>query len=322
MLVLGLQGSPRKKGNTRFLLRALLDEIEALGGRTRVVETDSRHIEPCREYTLCEKKGVCPIKDDMHRDIYALLREADVVVAATPVFFYNMTAQLKALVDRCQVFWSRKYLLKLRDPRAGTRRGFLLSVGASRGKKLFDAIELSLKIFFDALDAAYVGSLTYRGIEGKGEMARHATVADDVRRAAASLMTPFAGRKRVLFAGRRNACRSQMAAAYAQQLAGDRIDALSAGRSAADALDPEMVAAMAEAGIDMGFGRTRALHEAIALHRPELIVAMGCGEVRLATPGIEILEWDLPEPDGQSAQSMRATRREIKKRVVKLANAL
>jgi len=100
MLVLGLQGSPRKKGNSDFLLSLFMDQARQLGAQTIVIETDKKHIVPCKEYTTCERKGFCPIKDDMKYEIYGLLREADVLVAATPVFFFNVTAQLKSLIDR------------------------------------------------------------------------------------------------------------------------------------------------------------------------------------------------------------------------------
>ena len=134
MFILGLQGSPRvKKSNTRFLLSAFMQQAESLGARTHVVEVPGKNIIPCKEYIVCEKKGFCPIDDDMKHEIFALIRKADVIVCATPIFFFNMTAQLKALVDRCQTFWGRKYRLKLRDPGSRTRQGFLLAVVAIGG---------------------------------------------------------------------------------------------------------------------------------------------------------------------------------------------
>ena len=136
MLVLGLQGSPRKKGNTNYLISTFMDAAEKSGARTIAIDVTQKDIIPCKEYTVCEKKGFCPIDDYVKEEIYPLLRQADVVVVASPIFFYNMSAQLKAVVDRCQMFWARKYRLKLRDPGAGMRRGFLLSAGATRGKNL------------------------------------------------------------------------------------------------------------------------------------------------------------------------------------------
>ena len=122
MLALGLQGSPRKKGNSDLLLAMFMDALQHRGAVTHTIEVTRRHIEACKELTVCEKKGFCPIDDDMGREIYGLLRQADIIVAASPIFFYNVTAQLKALIDRCQTLWARKYVLKLKDPGHGVRR--------------------------------------------------------------------------------------------------------------------------------------------------------------------------------------------------------
>ena len=128
ILVVGLQGSPRRKGNSAFLLARFLEAAASHGAQTVTIEVDRKHILPCKEYTVCEKRGICPIEDDVLHEIYPLIRRADIVVAATPVFFYNLTAQLKALIDRCQLFWARKYRLRMRDTRFRTKKLFLLSV--------------------------------------------------------------------------------------------------------------------------------------------------------------------------------------------------
>ncbi len=315
MLVLGLQGSPRKKGNTRFLLDRFLEESRNLGARTVAVDTDRRHILPCRELTACERKGFCPLKDDMKDEIYTLIQEADVIVAATPVFFYNMTAQLKALIDRCQVFWARKYRFKLKEPGVGQRRGFLLSVGATRGKQLFEAIELSTQYFFDAVSAHYEGSLTYRGMENAGDLAVHPTVEKEVQQAVEKVVKPLTTRKRIIFACRENACRSQMAAAFARYLGGDRIDAFSGGSEPVEKVNPLMQAVMADKRIDLAFARTRSLDDAIAAHPPEMIVTMGCGEACPVIPGVKIEDWDLPDPADQPESVMREVRDKIETRI-------
>ena len=198
MMVLGLQGSPREKGNTAFLLSAFMSEAKKLGAQTHVIEVAKKKIIPCREYTVCSKKGFCPIDDDMKNEIYPMLREADVIVAATPIFFYHATAQLKALIDRCQVFWARKYLLKLNDPGQKSRRGFLLALGASKGENLFDGVHLTAKYFFDAVGVSYYGSLTYRRISDPGDMEKHPTVLKDVKKAVSALLQPFLGKKKIL----------------------------------------------------------------------------------------------------------------------------
>ena len=322
MLILGLQGSPRKKGNSSYLLNTFMTAAEKFGARTHVIDVTRKEIIPCKEYTVCEKKGYCPIEDDVKDEIYPLLREAELVVVATPIFFYNMTAQLKAVIDRCQTFWARKYKLKLKDPGANMRRGFLLAVGATKGKNLFEGLNLTTQYFFDAIWAKFEDSLTYRGIEGPKDMARHPTVIEEVEKAVERLLTPFVGRKKVLFACRENACRSQMASAFAQFLAGDKLDVSNGGSEPAEKINPDMVTVMHEKGIDMGFRRPRSMADAISKETPELIITMGCGEQCPLVPGARIIDWDLPDPAGESIAFMREVRDEIEQRVLGLINEI
>ena len=118
MLAIGLQGSPRKNGSTNYLLEHFMEELEAQGATTTIIDVPRRDIRPCRGCGFCEKKGFCVIDDDdMSKEIFGLLREAEIVVAASPVFFYSVTAQLKALIDRSQALWSRKYRFRFADHR-------------------------------------------------------------------------------------------------------------------------------------------------------------------------------------------------------------
>ncbi len=322
MLVLGFQGSPRKKGNTRFLLSSFMDAAEKLGAQTRTIEVTKHNIAACKELIVCEKKGYCPIDDDMMHEIYPLIRQAEVVILGTPIFFYNMTAQLKAMVDRCQTFWARKYVFKLKDPARKMRRGFLLSVAATKGKTLFEGLELTAKYFFDAIDATPAGSLTYREIEGPKDMANHPTVLEDIEIAVEKLLRPFLNRKRVLFACRENACRSQMASAFAQHLAGDRLEVFNGGSEPAEKVNPDMAKVMEEIGIDMAYRIPKTIDTAISHSPPEIIITMGCGEECPYVPGARRQDWDLPDPAGQPIEFMRDVRDRIEQRVKDLINEL
>ncbi|MBT8358132.1 MAG: NAD(P)H-dependent oxidoreductase [Deltaproteobacteria bacterium] len=323
MLILGLQGSPRKKGNTDYLLKAFMSEVEKFGAKTHLIQITDKNITPCKGCGYCEKHGKCIIQDDdMTSEIYFLLRRADVVVAASPVYFYSMTAQLKALIDRSQTLWSGKYKLKLTDPGSKTRKGFLLSVGATKGKNLFDGLFLTAKYFFDAIGADYHGSLTYPRVENKGDLKQNETVLKDVKEAVGSLMKPFVGRKKILFACIGNTCRSQMAAAFAQYFSGEKIEALSGGSKPEKEVNPVMVEAMGEVGIDMAFRQTQSLESAISDVKPEMIITMGCGEDCPYVPGAMIQDWDLPDPAGKSIDFMRTVRDEIEKRVKELAASI
>jgi multimeric flavodoxin WrbA len=318
MLVLGLQGSPRKKGNTNYLLKTFLEEAASLGANTTFIEAAHKNILPCKEYIVCEKKGFCPIDDDMKHEIYPLLRQADVIVAASPVFFYNVTAQLKALIDRSQTLWARKYKLKLIDPARHYRRGFLLGVAATRGKNLFEGMHLTAQYFFDAVGARYEGGLTYRGIEGPKDIQNHPSVQDDVKAAVKKLLQPLIDRKKILFACRENACRSQMASAFAQHYAGDKLDVSTGGSQPADNINPTMVETMQERGLDMAFRIPQSIDTAIKSNSPDIMVTMGCGEQCPLVPGARMIDWDLPDPSGESTEFMRNVRDEIDKRVTGL----
>lgn len=272
MLVLGLQGSPRKKGNTAFLLSTFMDEAAALGAQTVVVDVCRADIRPCLELVVCEKKGVCPIHDEMENRIYGLLRRADVVVLATPIFFYNATAQIKALIDRCQALWARRYRLKLKDPLARVRQGLVLSVAATKGAQLFDGLNLTATYFFDAIDARFAASLTYRQIEHAGDMAKHPGVREDVKRLVATHLAPLARRPKVLLVSRDGACRVQMARAMIMAKAGDQIDVLTAGTQPATRIDGPTLEAMAERKLDLAFLTPQSLDSVLADNRPDLVV--------------------------------------------------
>ncbi|MFC1814749.1 NAD(P)H-dependent oxidoreductase [Thermodesulfobacteriota bacterium] len=315
MLLLGLQGSPRLKGNTDYLLTVFMNEAKKFGVQTQVVHVDKKNIVPCKEYLVCEKKGVCPIDDDMKHQIYPMLREAEVVVAATPVFFYSTSAQLKALIDRSQTLWARRYMLKLTDPGSKTRRGFLLAIGATKGKNLFKGLQLTAKYFFDAINASYEGSLTYRQIERPGDMQKHPTVLEDIKVAVNNLIKPFLSRRKILFFSRENACRSQMAAAFAQYLAGDKIEALSGGSAPAEKINPVMDEAMREKGLDMGFRRPKLAHEILTNEPPALIISMDGDENCVLFPEIEREVWSLPDISQKPIDSIRSVRDEIEKKV-------
>jgi multimeric flavodoxin WrbA len=172
--VLGIFGSPRKGGNTSLLLEEALKGAELEGAEVERLHVTDFNITPCRECQGCEKTGACIIQDDMVK-IYPKLLEADVIILASPIFFYGITGWAKALVDRCQAFWSQKYLIK--DPSLGVgkkrRKGFFISVGGTKGPKVFDGAILTAKYFFDVLNADFAGELVFRETDGKGDILKH-----------------------------------------------------------------------------------------------------------------------------------------------------
>ena len=176
MKVLGIMGSPRIKGNTDLLLDEALKGAKSQGATVEKIVVDKLHIEPCREYYGCEKDGKCVIRDDMD-SIYTKLLEADRVILASPMFFYGLTSQAKALIDRCQALWVKRYTLKQEPP--GGRKGAFIAVGATKGKTLFDGSILTVKYFFDAIGVKYAEELLVRGVEKRGDIKKHPTALSD-----------------------------------------------------------------------------------------------------------------------------------------------
>ena len=325
MLILGLQGSPRKKGNTHDLLSMFADEARQSGVRIEIIDVPRIDITPCKGCFYCEKKGVCITKDDaMNASVFPLMRQADIIVTAVPIYFYNVPGQLKNLIDRTQTLWARKYRFKLTDPGRRWRKGFLLSVGATRGKNLFEGIHLTMKYFYDAVGANYHANdcLTYRQIEHRGDMRKHETVLSDIQNAFQTLIKPYINRKRVLFACRENACRSQMASAFTRYYAGDRLEPVSGGSAPAAAINPLMVTVMQEKGIDMAYRAPRSIETAIGSKAPETVVTMGCDENCGFIPGAKIDQWDLDDPAEQDIRFMRRVRDQIETNVKTLINRL
>lgn len=314
MFVLGLQGSPRLEGNTSRLLAAFLAEAQRYGARVETIAVAAKEIHGCVHCGHCERTGFCSIDDEM-QGVYPLLRKAELIVVATPVFFYNVPAQLKALIDRSQTLWSRRYLLKLEDPGRKWRKGFLLSVGATKGPKLFDGLVLTARYFFDAVGASFAGSLTYRNIEKEAEVDAHPGALQEAREKAKELVVAGGRRKKVLFVCRENSCRSQMAGALTQYHGGDKIEVESAGSAPADAINPLMVQAMAELGIDMVFRRPQSVTALEAGMNPDLVISMGCEAGCPFFPGATSEDWGLEDPAGKPIECMRKVRDEIVRKV-------
>jgi arsenate reductase (thioredoxin) len=122
------------------------------------------------------------------------------------------------------------------------------------------------------------------------------------------------GRPEILFACVHNAGRSQMAAALATLRSGGAVAVRSAGSDPADRVDPAVVEAIAELGVDLGVEEPKALTDE-AVREADVVVTMGCGDACPVYPGKRYLDWDLPDPAGRDIETVRAIRDEIDRRV-------
>ncbi len=167
MNILIFNGSPRKNGNTELLLERVEEGIGRRGLVSERFNLAELTIHPCTGCGYCETRGKCIIEDDM-TPIYERMESAHRIVIGSPIYFYGVTAQTKAFIDRCQALWSKKYLLGHIKPERDLLRGFFVSVAATAGGKIFDGACLTVRYAFDALDFVYAGELLVQGVEGKG----------------------------------------------------------------------------------------------------------------------------------------------------------
>ena len=171
--VLGIAGSRRRGGNTDMLLAELMKGAASRGAEVKTLVLSSLKFSTCTHCDGCIKTGSCIVKDDM-QGIYDDFEQADVIVLATPIQFAGMTADLKAMIDRFQSRWVRKYRLKV--PPLGDkkpRKGFLISVGGRKVPDLFEPTLVMIKTFFRILDISYAGDLLVSEVDEKGAIAKH-----------------------------------------------------------------------------------------------------------------------------------------------------
>lgn len=175
MRIVGIYGSPRSGGNTDKMLDAFLEGARESDAIVNSIYVRKLQMQGCIGCGGCDETGQCVVKDDM-QEVYPLLEEAQGIVLASPVYFYNLTGQAKLLIDRAQALFMKKTLhesVHVRGLNAEDRnlkRGFLLSAAATRGKRLFDCARLTFTYFMDALGGRMVGELCFRELEGKKDV--------------------------------------------------------------------------------------------------------------------------------------------------------
>jgi protein-tyrosine-phosphatase len=125
----------------------------------------------------------------------------------------------------------------------------------------------------------------------------------------------------VLFVCVHNAGRSQMAAAMLERQAEGRVQVISAGSEPADGLNPAVVLAMQEVGIDISAERPKKLEDGM-VRESDVVITMGCGDACPIYPGKRYEDWDLEDPAGKDLEVVRGIRDEISDRVAALANSL
>jgi multimeric flavodoxin WrbA len=151
--ILGIAGSPRRGGNSDRMLDECLTGARAAGAEVDLLVVAAAGIAPCRGCNACSSTGECVVRDGM-QDVYPRLDAADAIVVASPVYFATVPAVLKALYDRCQPYWARRYVLG--QPIERRRPGALLVVGGGGDPYGHECAVTTTRSVFAVLGLDYV----------------------------------------------------------------------------------------------------------------------------------------------------------------------
>lgn len=159
--ILVLSGSPRKNGNTDLLVEAFKNGVKK-NNEIDIISVRDYNINPCIGCNRCfENDGnICIQRDDMPL-IYDRMKEADIVVIASPVYFYGISAQLKALVDRFHTPMRNSF---------NTKKLGLILVGAATIPELFDSILIQYKLIIKFFGLEDIGTVLVSGSKDKGDI--------------------------------------------------------------------------------------------------------------------------------------------------------
>lgn len=171
MRALGINASPRKDGNCHILLQEALKGAKDTGHTTEMIVLDTLNISPWREPNPARKIGESPAKDDMEK-VEAQIKDADAIILASPIYFGSLSAQAKIMIDRCQLFWERKMVLK--EPiRKNRAKAALICVEASNREDFFQNAKQIARNFFEVIEAEYTDELFCTGLEKAKDVLNH-----------------------------------------------------------------------------------------------------------------------------------------------------
>ncbi len=165
--LLAMAGSPRRGCNTDRLLNEAIAGAAGQGALIKQVTLADLDIAPCRHCDACvQLGGRCVIEDDMQQ-VHEDIRGYDRFIIASPVFFMGLTAQAKAMIDRCQALWVMKNVLNLpvRLKAGPARKGIFISAGGTEYTNLFQGSVTTIKSWYSTLDIEYAGELLLPGID-------------------------------------------------------------------------------------------------------------------------------------------------------------
>jgi putative NADPH-quinone reductase len=158
--VIGLLGSPRRRGNTEQLLDKFLEGASDAGGVCEKVILSSVEYSSCKGCNACHKSGIC-IMDDAARELFDRMLAADCIVISSPIYTMGVTTEVKSFIDRAHYLWVRHFVLGthvISPEEKRLRRGYFLSTAGMDQEDVFDTAFPMLRALFNILDLPTVSS--------------------------------------------------------------------------------------------------------------------------------------------------------------------
>lgn len=169
MKLVAIGGSPRKNGNSMSLMRRAVDAAVGRGASAQTFFPRQMDIHGCHGCESCQRApdSVCVQKDDMHQ-IYAAIRECDVLLLSSPVYFYGVSSWLKEVIDRCYALITPKFPdLEVQPPRVAPGKALYVITAQEEAASFYGYQILSTVVHsFSWLDMDHRGQLIATGLSG------------------------------------------------------------------------------------------------------------------------------------------------------------
>ncbi|MCY6484681.1 flavodoxin family protein [Clostridium aestuarii] len=155
MKTLIFMASPNKKGNTQAMLEAFLKELR---GETYIINCYDVNVKPCIGCKICYTcEGKCSINDDMTY-IYEKINESDNIAIFSPMYFASYPGTLKNIIDRMQVYWSKKYILNSNQT-ISKKKGVLFLNAGSEWRDMFKPMQNMFKYIMKSIGGEVIGGV-------------------------------------------------------------------------------------------------------------------------------------------------------------------
>lgn len=154
MKTLIINASPETNGNTAYMVNKLTSKLT---GDIETISVYNKEIKPCIDCKYCyNNTGACSINDDM-TEIYNKIRDCDILIIASPMYFGSFPGPMKNFIDRCQMFWSEKNIQKKQNE--NYKKGIVLLTAGSKWKDMFVPMIDIARYFFNSIGAELFDSI-------------------------------------------------------------------------------------------------------------------------------------------------------------------